>query len=70
LLFRSRFSAFSRARAPPAGWFCPCHGSHYDPSGRIMKGPAPENMEVRSTPECPFVLARSFEYPPEHQRVP
>jgi len=28
------------------GWFCPCHGSHYDPSGRIMKGPAPENMEI------------------------
>jgi len=28
------------------GYFCPCHGSHYDPSGRIMKGPAPENMEI------------------------
>ncbi len=28
------------------GWFCPCHGSHYDTSGRIRKGPAPENMEV------------------------
>lgn len=28
------------------GYFCPCHGSHYDASGRIMKGPAPENMEV------------------------
>lgn len=29
-----------------AGWFCPCHGSHYDTSGRIRKGPAPLNMEV------------------------
>lgn len=28
------------------GWFCPCHGSHYDLSGRIRKGPAPENMAV------------------------
>ncbi|MEM0978454.1 MAG: ubiquinol-cytochrome c reductase iron-sulfur subunit [Pseudomonadota bacterium] len=28
------------------GWFCPCHGSHYDTSGRIRKGPAPENMKV------------------------
>ena len=28
------------------GWYCPCHGSHYDTSGRIRKGPAPSNMEV------------------------
>ena len=28
------------------GWFCPCHGSHYDTSGRIRKGPAPENMSI------------------------
>ncbi|XP_077982476.1 cytochrome b-c1 complex subunit Rieske, mitochondrial-like [Glandiceps talaboti] len=28
------------------GYFCPCHGSHYDTSGRIRKGPAPENLEV------------------------
>ncbi|XP_015895918.2 cytochrome b-c1 complex subunit Rieske-4, mitochondrial [Ziziphus jujuba] len=28
------------------GWFCPCHGSHYDISGRIRKGPAPYNLEV------------------------
>jgi ubiquinol-cytochrome c reductase iron-sulfur subunit len=34
------------------GWFCPCHGSHYDTSGRIRKGPAPWNMEV---PEYEFV---------------
>ena len=28
------------------GWFCPCHGSHYDISGRIRKGPAPKNLPV------------------------
>ncbi|MDA9208435.1 ubiquinol-cytochrome c reductase iron-sulfur subunit [Octadecabacter sp.] len=28
------------------GWFCPCHGSHYDLAGRIRKGPAPQNLEV------------------------
>lgn len=34
------------------GWFCPCHGSHYDTSGRIRKGPAPKNLEV---PEYVFL---------------
>ncbi|MEL7011874.1 MAG: ubiquinol-cytochrome c reductase iron-sulfur subunit [Pseudomonadota bacterium] len=34
------------------GWFCPCHGSHYDTSGRIRKGPAPENLPV---PTAEFV---------------
>jgi ubiquinol-cytochrome c reductase iron-sulfur subunit len=33
------------------GWFCPCHGSHYDTSGRIRKGPAPLNLEL---PEYEF----------------
>lgn len=33
------------------GWFCPCHGSHYDISGRIRRGPAPLNLEV---PEYAF----------------
>lgn len=28
------------------GWFCPCHGSHYDASGRIRSGPAPENLPI------------------------
>lgn len=28
------------------GWFCPCHGSHYDISGRARKGPAPLNLEI------------------------
>ena len=28
------------------GWFCPCHGSHYDTAGRIRKGPAPRNLEI------------------------
>lgn len=34
------------------GWFCPCHGSHYDTSGRIRKGPAPTNLPV---PEYAFL---------------
>ncbi|KAF4513190.1 hypothetical protein G6O67_000492 [Ophiocordyceps sinensis] len=40
------------------GWFCPCHGSHYDISGRIRKGPAPLNLEI---PE--------YEFPEEGQLV-
>ncbi|SEQ70169.1 ubiquinol-cytochrome c reductase iron-sulfur subunit [Thalassovita taeanensis] len=28
------------------GWFCPCHGSHYDGAGRIRKGPAPRNLDI------------------------
>jgi ubiquinol-cytochrome c reductase iron-sulfur subunit len=34
------------------GWFCPCHGSHYDTSGRIRQGPAPDNLAV---PEYEFL---------------
>ena len=34
------------------GWFCPCHGSHYDQSGRIRRGPAPRNLDV---PEYAFI---------------
>ena len=37
------------------GWFCPCHGSHYDTSGRIRKGPAPQNMEI---PKYEFVSSK------------
>jgi len=33
-------------RGDYGGWFCPCHGSHYDTSGRIRKGPAPKNLAV------------------------
>ena len=33
-------------RGDYGGWFCPCHGSQYDTSGRIRKGPAPTNLEV------------------------
>nr|CAH8874178.1 unnamed protein product [Trichobilharzia regenti] len=36
----------------PGGYYCPCHGSHYDASGRIRKGPAPLNLEV---PEYKFL---------------
>jgi ubiquinol-cytochrome c reductase iron-sulfur subunit len=32
--------------AKTGGWYCPCHGSHYDTAGRIRKGPAPENLPV------------------------
>jgi len=43
------------------GWFCPCHGSHYDTSGRIRKGPAPENLPVpvaRFDDETSIVLGK------------
>ncbi len=36
------------------GWYCPCHGSHYDTSGRIRKGPAPKNLPV---PDYEYVSA-------------
>jgi ubiquinol-cytochrome c reductase iron-sulfur subunit len=38
--------ATGSTRGEFGGWFCPCHGSHYDTSGRIRKGPAPENLAV------------------------
>ena len=34
------------SRGDFGGWFCPCHGSHYDTAGRIRFGPAPQNLEV------------------------
>lgn len=40
------------SRGEYGGWFCPCHGSHYDTSGRIRKGPAPRNLPI---PEYKFV---------------
>ncbi len=33
-------------KGPYGGWFCPCHGSAYDTSGRIRQGPAPRNLEI------------------------
>jgi ubiquinol-cytochrome c reductase iron-sulfur subunit len=36
----------SEPRGQFGGWFCPCHGSEYDTSGRIRRGPAPTNLEV------------------------
>ncbi len=33
-------------RNPEGGWLCPCHGSMYDASGRVIRGPAPKNLEV------------------------
>ncbi|XBQ15093.1 MAG: ubiquinol-cytochrome c reductase iron-sulfur subunit [Oceanicaulis sp.] len=38
-------------------WFCPCHGSHYDTSGRIRRGPAPENLPV---PPMTFISATTL----------
>lgn len=38
--------AMGDERGEYGGWFCPCHGSQYDTSGRIRKGPAPRNLEV------------------------
>lgn len=42
----------TEARGEYGGYFCPCHGSHYDTSGRIRKGPAPTNLAV---PEYVFL---------------
>jgi ubiquinol-cytochrome c reductase iron-sulfur subunit len=44
--------AIGDSRGDFGGWFCPCHGSHYDTAGRIRKGPAPRNLEVP-----PYVFA-------------
>ncbi len=38
--------AVVEGNAKTGGWYCPCHGSHYDTAGRIRKGPAPENLPV------------------------
>ncbi len=38
--------SLSDSKGDFGGWFCPCHGSHYDTAGRIRKGPAPRNLEV------------------------
>ncbi len=40
------------AKGEFGGWFCPCHGSHYDTAGRIRKGPAPRNLDV---PEYEYI---------------
>ena len=39
-------TAATEVRGELGGWFCPCHGSVYDTSGRIRRGPAPLNLEV------------------------
>ncbi|MCB1505799.1 MAG: ubiquinol-cytochrome c reductase iron-sulfur subunit [Hyphomicrobiaceae bacterium] len=38
--------ALGDAKGDYGGWFCPCHGSHYDTAARIRKGPAPRNLDV------------------------
>lgn len=45
-------SSQGEVRGDFGGWFCPCHGSHYDNAGRVRKGPAPQNLEV---PKYQFV---------------
>lgn len=44
-------AAAGEVRGDYGGYFCPCHGSHYDTAARIRKGPAPTNLEV---PEYAF----------------
>jgi ubiquinol-cytochrome c reductase iron-sulfur subunit len=44
-------AAEGESRGEYGGYFCPCHGSHYDTAARIRKGPAPLNLEV---PEYAF----------------
>ena len=44
-------AAQGETRGEYGGYFCPCHGSHYDTAARIRKGPAPKNLEV---PEYAF----------------
>ena len=51
-------------RGEYGGWFCPCHGSHYDTSGRIRKGPAPTNLPVPDyafLPDNKVVIGKSQE---------
>ena len=52
------------------GYYCPCHGSHYDASGRIRKGPAPLNLEVNICDSelsyrfyCPFFRFLIMNFP-------
>jgi ubiquinol-cytochrome c reductase iron-sulfur subunit len=45
-------AAEGESKGEYGGYFCPCHGSHYDTAGRIRKGPAPKNLEV---PEIAFL---------------
>ena len=44
-------------RGEYGGWFCPCHGSHYDTAGRIRRGPAPLNLHL---PEYAFLTDTSI----------
>lgn len=50
-------AAEGEAKGEFGGYFCPCHGSHYDASGRIRKGPAPRNLEV---PDYAFLTPTSI----------
>lgn len=45
-LISFKSTLLNRFKGDFGGYYCPCHGSHYDGSGRIRKGPAPLNLEV------------------------
>ncbi len=49
-----------------SGWYCPCHGSQYDNSGRVMRGPAPYNLGV---PQYEFVSATKIRLSGEAKRA-
>ncbi len=49
--------AVLESSAKTGGWFCPCHGSHYDTAGRIRRGPAPENLPV---PKYAFIADKKI----------
>ena len=51
------------------GWFCPCHGSQYDTSGRVRHGPAPANLRCRPTRSTPTPRSRSADER-KHRRWP
>jgi ubiquinol-cytochrome c reductase iron-sulfur subunit len=46
------------------GWFCPCHGSHFDPAGRVRKGVAPRNMAVPWHEVSPDLIMTFYSEPP------
>ncbi len=55
------------AKGDYGGWFCPCHGSHYDTSGRIRKGRHPLTCRCRPTNSCPTRKSRSAEAETDEQ---
>lgn len=48
----------AQPRGQWGGWFCPCHGSHFDTSGRVRKGPAPTNLVIPGYEFADDILVR------------